>query len=109
MVWARAINLPYVIECFSRYGGCGFITEPSMNPPRLCPRCGNIMELTVLRKYMEEIGWPYMCGGGLNFNPIKVKCAFSVFTSLLLPFEGEVEIHLIIKCRPSRAYQLFSS
>lgn len=68
-----AVNLPYVIECLRSYththkelgikevksshthtyGGCGFVTEPSMEPPKICPQCGRNLEETIKRKYRD--------------------------------------------------------
>jgi len=48
------INLPYVIECDTEYGGCGFITQPLPEPVKACPRCGNNLEEVWNRKYSDE-------------------------------------------------------
>jgi len=48
------ITFPYVIECLTEYGGCGFITQPLSEPVKACPRCGNNLEEVWNRKYSEE-------------------------------------------------------
>jgi hypothetical protein len=48
------INFPYVIECLRQYGGCGFITQPSSEPVKACPKCGNNLEEVWNRKYSDE-------------------------------------------------------
>jgi len=51
-----AINFPYVIECDTEYGGCGFTTQPLSEPIKACPKCGNNLEETWNRKYSDEAG-----------------------------------------------------
>ena len=48
------INFPFVIECISEYGGCGFMTQPLAEPVKACPRCGNNLEEVWNRKYSDE-------------------------------------------------------
>jgi hypothetical protein len=48
------INFPFVIECISEYGGCGFITQPLAEPVKACPKCGNNLEEVWNRKYSDE-------------------------------------------------------
>lgn len=48
------ISFPYVIHCDNRYGGCGFTTQPSPEPVKACPRCGNNLEELWNRKYADE-------------------------------------------------------
>jgi len=48
------ITFPYVIECDSDYGGCGFTTQPSAEPVKACPRCGNNLEEVWNRRYSDE-------------------------------------------------------
>jgi hypothetical protein len=48
------INFPYIIECSTKYGGCGFITQPSSEPIKACPKCGNNLEEVWNREYSEE-------------------------------------------------------
>jgi len=48
------ITFPYVIECLRQYGGCGFTTQPSLEPVRCCPQCGHSLEEIYDRKYAEE-------------------------------------------------------
>jgi hypothetical protein len=50
-----AINFPFVIECLRQYGGCGFITQPSSEPIKACPNCGNNLEEVWNRKYSDEL------------------------------------------------------
>ena len=50
-----AINFPFVIECLRQYGGCGFITQPSSEPVKACPKCGNNLEEVWNRKYSDEL------------------------------------------------------
>ena len=47
------INFPFVIECISEYGGCGFTTQPMAEPVKACPKCGNNLEEVWNRKYSE--------------------------------------------------------
>lgn len=49
-----AINFPFVIECSTEYGGCGFTTQPLSEPVKACPRCGNNLEEIWNRKYSDE-------------------------------------------------------
>lgn len=49
-----AINFPYIIECNSDYGGCGFTTQPLSEPVKVCPKCGNNLEEVWNRKYSNE-------------------------------------------------------
>ncbi|MFW6117012.1 MAG: hypothetical protein ACOC6G_00320 [Thermoproteota archaeon] len=49
------VNLPYVIECPKKYGGCGFITEPIMEPVKICPKCGYDLEEGINRKYKDQL------------------------------------------------------
>jgi len=49
-----AINFPYVIECDRDYGGCGFITQPTSEPVKTCPKCGNNLEEVWNREYSDE-------------------------------------------------------
>jgi hypothetical protein len=44
------INFPYVIECSSQFGGCGFVTEPSEMSVSVCPKCGRNLEELWARK-----------------------------------------------------------
>jgi len=48
------ITFPYVIECDSDYGGCGFTTQPLAEPVKVCPKCGNNLEEVWNRKYSDE-------------------------------------------------------
>jgi hypothetical protein len=48
------INFPYVIECLSQYGGCGFITQPLSEPVKACPKCGHNLEEVWNRRYGDE-------------------------------------------------------
>jgi hypothetical protein len=48
------INFPFVIECISEYGGCGFMTQPLAEPVKACPKCGNNLEEVWNRKYSDE-------------------------------------------------------
>jgi hypothetical protein len=48
------INFPYVIECLSQYGGCGFITQPLAEPVKACPKCGHNLEEVWNRRYSDE-------------------------------------------------------
>ena len=48
------ITFPYVIECLTEYGGCGFMTQPLPEPITVCPRCGHNLEEVWNRKYSEE-------------------------------------------------------
>jgi ssDNA-binding Zn-finger/Zn-ribbon topoisomerase 1 len=48
------ITFPYVIQCESRYGGCGFTTQPLPEPVKTCPKCGNNLEELWNRKYSDE-------------------------------------------------------
>ena len=48
------INFPYVIECLSQYGGCGFITQPLSEPVKACPRCGHNLEEVWNKRYSDE-------------------------------------------------------
>jgi len=48
------ITFPYVIECDSDYGGCGFVTQPLSEPITSCPKCSNNLEEVWNRKYSEE-------------------------------------------------------
>jgi hypothetical protein len=48
------INFPYVIECLSQYGGCGFITQPLSEPVKACPKCGHNLEEVWNRRYSDE-------------------------------------------------------
>ena len=49
------VNLPYVIECPKKYGGCGFTTQPIMEPINVCPKCGYNLEEGINRKYKERL------------------------------------------------------
>jgi hypothetical protein len=48
------INFPYVIECLSQYGGCGFITQPLSEPVKACPKCGHNLEEVWNKRYSDE-------------------------------------------------------
>ena len=48
-------NLPYVMECPKKYGGCGFTTQPIMEPIDVCPKCGYSMEEGITRKYRAQL------------------------------------------------------
>jgi hypothetical protein len=48
------ITFPYIIECDSHYGGCGFTTQPLAEPVKACPKCGNNLEEVWNRKYSDE-------------------------------------------------------
>jgi hypothetical protein len=48
------INFPYIIECLTEYGGCGFVSQPLSEPVKACPRCGKNLEEVWDRKYKSE-------------------------------------------------------
>ena len=49
-----AINFLYMTECPKQYGGCGFLTQPSVEPAKACPKCGNNLEEAWNQKYSDE-------------------------------------------------------
>ncbi|UCC32887.1 MAG: sporulation protein [Candidatus Bathyarchaeota archaeon] len=49
------VNLPYVMECPRKYGGCGFTTQPIMEPIDTCPKCGYKLEEGTNRKYEDRL------------------------------------------------------
>ena len=48
------INFLYVTECPRQYGGCGFISQPSTEPVKICPKCSHNLEEAWNRKYSDE-------------------------------------------------------